>query len=87
MECLIHDLDDEAAQRQGKPVHHDSLTAQANTTTIKSTLSGDTTYDKAQTGMNGPSWTGGIGQGENKCHAGGPDHHPDELDCNQCRRH
>jgi hypothetical protein len=54
--------------------------------TIRSTLSGDTTNDKAQTGMTGPSWTGGLGQGENKCHGGGPDHHPDELNCDYYRK-
>lgn len=84
MESFIHDLDAEAAKNQSNQIHGgQSMT----TTTIRSTLSGDTTYDKAQTGMTGPSWTGGFGQGEYKCPAGGPDHHPDELDCDHCRKH
>lgn len=84
MECFIADLDAEAAKRQAT---HTSGSESIKYTTFKTTLSGDTTYDKAQTGMNGPSWTGGLGQGENKCRGGGPDHHPDELECNFCRKH
>ncbi len=84
MECFIHDLDAEAGKRQATNKGHNQSMAK---TLIKNTLSGDTTYDKAQTGMTGPSWTGGLGQGENKCHGGGPDHHPDQLDCDHCRKH
>ena len=84
MESFIADLDAEAAERQAKNMQGNQSTIRA---TIKSTLSGDTTNDKAQTGMTGPSWTGGLGQGENKCHGGGPDHHPDEIDCDYCRKH
>ncbi|CAF3373577.1 unnamed protein product [Rotaria sp. Silwood2] len=84
MESFIHDLDEEVAKKQGTHTNdHQSKTENPP----KSTLSGDTTNDKAQTGMTGPSWTGGIGQGENKCRGGGPDHHPDELDCEHCRKH
>jgi hypothetical protein len=85
MECLIHDLDEEAATNQEKNIHSDHPTTEK--TYVKSTLSGDTIGDKAQTGMTGPSWTGGMGQGENKCRGGGPDHHPDELECDYCRNH
>lgn len=83
MECFIRDLHSEGSKHQdtGTRDHH------STTTSFKTTLSGDTTYDKAQTGMAGPSWTGGMGQGENRCHGGGPDHHPDELDCSYCRKH
>ena len=84
MECFIHDLDAEATKGGKNKTQNDQSTIGM---AIKSTLSGDTTYDKAQTGMTGPSWTGGIGQGENKCHGGGPDHHPDEIDCDYCRKH
>ncbi|CAF3427953.1 unnamed protein product [Rotaria sp. Silwood1] len=84
MESFIHDIDEEAAKKQATHTddHHSKKEKPA-----KSTLSGDTTNDKAQTGMTGPSWTGGIGQGENKCRGGGPDHHPDELECDHCRKH
>ncbi|CAF3948074.1 unnamed protein product [Rotaria sordida] len=84
MESFIRDLDKEATEHQKL----DTKNYQSNLDKpARSTLSGDTTNDKAQTGMTGPSWTGGFGQGENKCHAGGPDHHPDEVDCDRCRKH
>ncbi|CAF1106963.1 unnamed protein product [Adineta ricciae] len=85
MECFIHDLDEETARRQKNDVQDDQ-SVRHTITNEKSTLSGDTTYDKAQTGMTGPSWTGGMGQGENHCPANGPDHHPDELYCDCCRK-
>ncbi|UJR29365.1 hypothetical protein I4U23_010577 [Adineta vaga] len=86
MECFIHDLDEEAAKRQRSNSEGVQSMTQA-TMNMQSTLSGDTTDDKSQTGMTGPSWTGGIGQGENHCHRSGPDRHPDELDCDFCRKH
>ena len=83
MESFIHDLDEEAAKTVKEHSHDDHSTT---TTTKKSTnintLSSDTTYDKAQIGMNGPGWTGTISNGENAYRAGGPDHHLDELESN-----
>lgn len=85
MESFVHDLDEEAAKKQEESGHSDH--SAMTTATTKSTLSGDATYDKAQIGMNGPSGTSGMGQADNKCRGGGPDHHVDELECNHCRKH
>lgn len=85
MESFIHDLDEEAAKHLKEHSHDDHSTT-TTVTPIKSTLSGDTTYDKAQIGMSGPGWTGAMNHGENACRAGGPDHHPDELECNYCHK-
>ncbi|CAF3409663.1 unnamed protein product [Rotaria socialis] len=71
MESRIADLDVEAVKRNAATTAND----------------GDTTYDKAQMGIIGPSWTGCTGQGEYKCPVSGFDHHPDELKCYYCRKH
>ncbi|CAF3944322.1 unnamed protein product [Rotaria magnacalcarata] len=85
MESLIADLDAEAMKSKAATTTNEYHPKMKMTT--KSTLSGDTTYDKAQIGMNGPSWTGFTGQGEYKCPVSGLDHHLDELKCDYCRKH